>query len=308
MAQWARRGTLGLCPPGWASRCQCGGISQPAKASSTQATSMSPEQWKIVYRAFLFHVHPDFFQDQPKERMINEKGLKVLQQHLDQLEHAPKSHTTQVSNEPGNGCARVVFFLKPGGRQVDADVTGWVGGTDSMDHVDGKDCSKEANDSPLPQKVILPLQSHRIMAHLLYDAGITPPPVPLHSARNEQPLTKKPSKDSEGANKQEWDDWAAGLFGGTPANRAWDEAAKKKRRSEECRQFGGSMLGSVLATDAGKNLVRERRASSRNVVKLVKELREQHGFGEFAFRRDFFNHVPDCTACARRSQHPITVF
>ncbi|CAM9710449.1 unnamed protein product [Scytosiphon promiscuus] len=116
-----------------------------------------------------------------------------------------------------------------------------------------------------------------------------------------------------GITNSEWHIWGDQLFGGSTANRAWDKAASARRRrqlhgrsafsgdddrSSEGRQrstewgaafekAGGdafSRLGHVLATDGGRALVRERRASSRNVRQLVNELREEFGFGDFSFR------------------------
>ncbi|CAM9285288.1 unnamed protein product [Ectocarpus fasciculatus] len=163
---------------------------------------------------------------------------------------------------------------------------------------------------------MLPLGSHHQMATHLYDSGmsgITPPP-PAHTEQA-SPTRRHHSRPADSnSNHSEWHGWEDELFGGTAANRAWDEAAAAGRngrrhthgrsafssdddKTQEGRQrtteWGAaferrsghaSRLGQILSTDEGRALVRERRSSSRKVRRLVGELREQYGFGEFTFR------------------------
>lgn len=281
-------------------RAQHTNASTRAAPGNSDSTSISPEHWKSVYRAFLLHVHPDFFHDQPKERAVNEKSLKVLSMHLDEPGDCPAS----------NG-ACLVFFFKT--------TTAVIDYTTAHDHsndghsyasVDPKDEERRS-----PRKVMLPIASDRNstkveVRHLLNVTGVSPTPVPSPSlpppkpSRHQKPRSAPtgPDRDSPG-----WNDWGKYFFGETPANRAWDEAAARAGRgrgqdgdttsegrqrttgggsaSEEYEHSGGAGLGRIVATDAGRALVRERRVSARNVRRLVEELREKHGFGKFTFRR-----------------------
>lgn len=247
-----------------------------------------------MYRAFLLHVHPDFFHESPKKRAVNEKSLKSFSQHLDQLELGGENNRMHSSgNKVGNGSASsLVFFLK----QAEEEGAG-----------------SKSDGSPSCGKVMLPLGSHHQMATHLYDSGmsgITPPP-----AHAEQASTRRHHSrpaDSNNDDPSGWRGWEDELFGGTAANRAWDEAEAgrngrhthgrsafssdddntregRQRTTEwgaafERRSGHASRLGQVLSTDEGRALVRERRSSSRKVRRLVGELREQYGFGEFTFR------------------------
>lgn len=288
-----------------------------AVGNSSDNASISPEHWKSVYRAFLLHVHPDFFHDQPKERAVNEKSLKVLSMHLDALgddyAYSPRK----------NNSACLVFFFK-----ATTTTTAVVDPTTQYDH--GNDGHNHASvepedERPLPRKVMLPIiasdrNSTKVeVRHLLNVAGVSPTPVPLASPSpkpSHQQAPRSSPADSREEDGPDWNDWVEDLFGDTPANRAWDEAAAEADRrsrgrpggdedttsegrqsrttwggaaSEQYEHSGGGgggagLLGRVLATDAGRALVRERRVSARNVRRLVEELREKHGFGKFTFR------------------------
>lgn len=256
---------------------------------STQSVAES-SAWKQVYREFLLAVHPDFFHEHPCERATNEKNLKIFQQHLQELdEHGSNSkYATTVGGDRitvgTDEGSRLVFFLKPDSKNPQEDTCSAV------------DISEEAlvgrRSRPVPRKVILPLNSHNQMATLLYEAGIiatapspaVPPP----------PLRCDPLIPSTGHSSS---DWVEELFGDTAANKAWYEATARKRQqststgsrgsrscSHQGEARGPAALGHVLSTDAGRALVRERRASARNVQKLVEELQKRYGFGEFTFR------------------------
>lgn len=324
---WARSGTRALWSRPAAARSTLPPVTSGGlisrRASSTRRsdrTSQQDEQWKSVYRAFLLHVHPDFFQDSPSERAVNEKSLKTFSQHLERLQqqHGGGSINLKADTSP------LVFFLKQasdrgGGHEEEEDV-------DNNTSLNG-DIDSRDEGNPSPRKFILPLESHHQMATLLHEAGIitstSVPPLPPPSSRQQQAEQASTTHHQSNANDPDnknnnnswgWHNWGEDLFGGTAANRAWDEAAgggrNNRRRpggrsafssdddtSREGRQrttewgaaFEGSSgdasrLGKVLATDAGRALVRERRASSRKVRRLVGELREQYGFGEFTFR------------------------
>lgn len=286
-----------------------------AGASSTHPTRMSPEEWKRVYRAFLFHVHPDFFHDQPKERANNEKNLKMFQQHLQHLEEHD-GQNRNINQTGVNEVKRLVFFLKP---PTEPKVHSPGTEDDPNDSAHGNSDEKEKVDDhhDQPQKVLLPLQDHINMAHLLHEAGIRA----TRTTTSTSPLPSSPTTDhSSSGDIPEWEDWADDLFSGTAANRAWDEAEKRRKRSarqfgeqnggtgegrqnrtteggaasEEYHHYGAERLGHVLATDAGRALVRERRASARTVEKLVGQLRKQYGFGKFNFRQEFRSCDSSC--------------
>lgn len=298
-----------------------------ARASSTHAASMLPaEQWKVVYRAFLLHVHPDFFHHQPEERAINERNLKTFQQHLQQLEHtggktaaaaAAAYQQQRGSGALASGSARLVFFLKPeianedtpSATQDDDTDNGRSNSSSSSTTTDSEKRSSES--SGRARKLILPLESHRTMATLLHEAGITPTHIPPHPSRAQHPTaTGSDPRDVE----SDWEDWTEDLFGRASTSRARDEAESRDRRSRryaasdnvegaygegrqkttewgaaseeyEYKGHDASRLGYVLATEAGKMMVRERRSSTRNVQELVDQLRGQYGFGEFTFRQ-----------------------
>eukprot|EP00903_Cladosiphon_okamuranus_P015929 g14714.t1 len=270
----------------------------------TSASSMSDEQneqWKHVYREFILQVHPDFFQDSPKERAVNEKSLKTFSQHLERLKlgHAPST---------GGSSSRLVFFVKQAGESAEHEEA-----DDSHERSRGIDIDSSC---PSPRKFLLPLEAHHEMAAHLLKAGITsvpPPEPPRRQADHDHNRSAETSSSG-------WHSWGDDLFGGTAANRAWDEAAaaaaaassggRARGRSafssvqdntregrQRTTQWGAaferasgggdestSRLGRVLASDLGRALVRERRASSRKVRQLVGELREEYGFGEFTFR------------------------
>lgn len=295
------------------------------RASSTHAASMLPaEQWKVVYRAFLLHVHPDFFHHQPEERAINERNLKTFQQHLQQLEHtggktaaaAAAAYQQRGSGALGSGSARLVFFLKPEMAHEDTlssaiqDDDADNGRSNSISSRNSSE-NRSTESSGRARKLILPLESHRTMATLLHEAGITPTHIPPPPSRAQHPTaTGSDPRDDE----SEWEDWTEDLFGRAAASRTRDEAESRDRRSrryaasdnvegaygegrQKTTEWGAaseeyeykgqdaSRLGYVLATEAGKMMVRERRSSARNVQELVDQLRGQYGFGEFTFRQ-----------------------
>lgn len=249
------------------------------RALSVQSTAES-RLWKQVYRAFLLAVHPDFFHEHPKERAMNERNLKLFQEHLQHLD------MRGGIGELDNG-KRLVFFIKPGAtlrgdeREVSSDST--------------FNDTHEPSDPPIPRKVILPLQSHRSMAELLREVGVSQTSFPVQQESLPDEIGTIGTSASAGNRRSgstrswDWEGWVEDLFGETSANRAWDREAARKRKSasssgERSEGFGFSRLGHVLDTDAGRKLVRERRTSARNVRKLVDQLRQQHGFGEFTFR------------------------
>ena len=89
------------------------------RCSSSSSSSSSDredhdELWKHVYRDFILKVHPDFFQDFPKERAVNEKSLKAFSQHLERL---------QAGGGSKSGRPALVFFVKAagGGGSVEND-------------------------------------------------------------------------------------------------------------------------------------------------------------------------------------------
>lgn len=271
-----------------------------------------------MYRDFLLHVHPDFFQDSAlaTERAVNEKNLKAFSQHLEQLQllgHDGSGGDVRRSSFRNKTTSQLVFFLKQNG---------------CAEHEPETDGSSD-DSRPSPRKVILPLESHHQMATQIFELGITstsiPPPTHHDSSTNHPDdhnssrsytttTTSYTTSNSNSSNTNpDWHIWGDQFFGGSAANRAWDEAASARRRrqphgrsafsgdddrSKEGRQkttewgaaferAGGdafSRLGHVLATDEGRALVRERRASSRNVRQLVGELRDEFGFGDFIFR------------------------
>lgn len=253
---------------------------------STQSVAES-SAWKQVYREFLLAVHPDFFHEHPSERATNEKNLKIFQQHLQELdEHGSNStYGTAVGGDRitvgTDEGSRLVFYLKPDSNSPQKDAPGII-----EEALAGRRCRS------VPRKVILPLNSHHQMATLLHQAGITAtapspavPPPPLRC----DPLM--PSTEHSSL------DWVEELFGETAANKAWYEASARKQQqststdshgssshSQQGKARGPAALGHVLSTDAGRALVRERRASARNVQKLVEELQKLYGFGEFTFR------------------------
>ena len=280
------------------------------------------EQWKVVYRAFLLHVHPDFFHRHPEERAINERNLKAFQQHLQQLEHtggttaAPAAAAYQQQRGSGalaSGSARLVFFLKPEMAHEDTPTT--IHGADSNDHSNGsKNHSAESSGRHVARKLILPLESHRTMATLLHEAGISPTNIPPPPPRAQNPTATGSNPPKQEGEEPEWEDWTEELFGRAAASRARDEAESRDRRArryaasdnvegaygegrQKTTEWGAaseeyvykghdaSRLGYVLATDAGRAMVRERRSSARNVRELVGQLRGQYGFGEFTFRQ-----------------------
>lgn len=281
------------------------------RASSTRmgTSSMSDErheQWKHVYREFILQVHPDFFQDSPEERAVNEKSLKTFSQHLERLQLG-HGHT-----KPAGSCSPLVFFVKQAGGNAQRE--------DADDSINTRHRSDVDDGEPSPKKFLLPLEAHHEMASHLSKAGITSalPPEPPGGQADQafaHNHTRRGGDANNNNNNSEWHDWGDDLFGGTAANRAWDEAAaaaagRERGRSafssvedntregrQRTTQWGAaferasgdgegsiSRLGKVLASDTGRALVRERRASSRKVRQLVDELREQYGFGEFTFR------------------------
>lgn len=275
------------------------------------------ELWKHVYRDFILKVHPDFFQDFPKERAVNEKSLKAFSQHLEKLEAGGG-----ISSKSGS--PPLVFFVKAAGGgggspAVESDAAGHDASQDG-----GVDAS-----SASPRKFLLPLEAHHQLHTHLQQNGITtvmPPPPPSSPRRPVDQASARSRNGSAGHPADEmhddnpgWHTWGDHLFGETAANRAWEEATggrggggrrtgygrsafsghqdttrEGRQRTTEWgaafeRTGGGDgdaseMLGWVLATDAGRALVRERRASSRNVRRLVDELRREYDFGEITFR------------------------
>ncbi|CAM9527288.1 unnamed protein product [Ectocarpus sp. 4 AP-2014] len=280
-------------------------ISSTMRRLSTSTHSRrttSPEQhkeWKSVYRAFLLHVHPDFFHESPKQRAVNEKSLKSLSQHLDRLqlggENTRSGGVHNRSNTANGSTSPLVFFLKQAGEEG---------------------AGSKSDGSPSCGKVMLPLGSHHQMATHLYDSGmsgVNPPPAHAERASTRRHHISRPADTSNNDNHSRWHGWEDELFGGTAANRAWDEAAagrngsghthgrsafssdddKTREGRQRTTEWGAaferrsghvSRLGQILSTDEGRALVRERRSSSRKVRRLVGELREQYGFGEFIFR------------------------
>lgn len=294
--------------------------------------SISPQHWKILYRAFLLRVHPDFFHDLPAERAVNEKNLQALSMHLEQRDHT--AIPTRRGPMVADGGARLVFFLKMGSSATAAAAEG------NAENGDQVDATGVKHQQPPPKKVMLPLQSYLNstkleLRHLLHAAGVAlpseipNPPQPPFRHREESTTATTPfGWDEDGDDA----DWAEDQFGGTAANRAWDRAhgttgddvdhehgyhgAKEtysrwegrasyansgnfsnghgrhqhhhqQQQAGESRTSGAGSpdgLAHVLATEAGRSLVRERRSSARNVRRLVDELREQYGFGEFMFR------------------------
>ncbi len=267
------------------------------------------EIWKHVYRDFILKVHPDFFQDFPKERAVNEKSLKAFSQHLERLEAG--GGTSRSRGSP------LVFFVK---------AAGGAGGSSAVEVDAGGHSASQGGASP--RKFLLPLEAHHQLHTHLQQNGITtvtPPssprrPVDQASARYRSSSADHPA-DEMHVDNPGWHIWGEHLFGGeSAANRAWEEAAggggaggrrtgygrsafsgqqdstrEGRQRTTEWgaafeRTSGGSggdaseTLGRVLATDAGRALVRERRASSRNVRRLVDELRREFDFGEITFR------------------------
>lgn len=256
---------------------------------STQSVAES-SAWKQVYREFLLAVHPDFFHEHPSERATNEKNLKIFQQHLQELdEHGSNSkYGTAVGGDRitvgTDEGSRLVFFLKPDSKNPQKDACSAYDISEKA--LAGRRCCS------VPRKVILPLNSHHQMATLLHEAGITATApslaVPPHPLRCD---TSMPSTEHSSS------DWVEELFGETAANKAWYEASARKQQqststgshgsgsySRQREARGPAVLGHVLSTNDGRALVRERRASARNVQKLVEELQKQYGFGEFTFR------------------------
>ncbi|CAM9549428.1 unnamed protein product, partial [Hapterophycus canaliculatus] len=282
------------------------------------------QQWKSVYRDFLLHVHPDFFQDSTlaTERAVNEKSLKAFSQHLDQLQllghDGSSSGDVRRGRFGGEATSQLVFFLKQAGDPVHDPETSGNG--------DGSRLS--------PRKVLLPLESHHQMATQIFELGITstsiPPPTPRDASTNhpnydDGSRNANSSSSSSSSSNSEWHIWGDQFFGGSAANRAWDKAASARRRrhphgrsafsghndrSREGRQrtteWGAAFeranddaftrLGHVLATEDGRALVRERRASSRSVRRLVDELRREFGFGDFTFSRCGWSKSNLCVA------------
>ena len=337
------------------------------RASSTQAVSMLPaEQWKVVYRAFLLHVHPDFFHHQPEQRAINERNLKTFQQHLQQLEHtrgqtAAAAAAAAYQQQRGRGAlasgsARLVFFLKPGMAHKDPPSTihdddadnGHSNNSSSSSSssssngnsrkISNSNIGNQSNKSSgLARKLILPLESHRTMATLLHEAGITSTHIPPPPGRAQPPTATGSHSSNQKDDGSEWEDWTEDLFGRASASRARDEAESRDRRSRryaasdnvegafgegrqkttewgaaseefEYRGHDASRLGYVLATDAGKTMVRERRSSALNVRELVGQLQGQYGFGDFTFRQAYriVIMMPSCL-CRRESRRTIVV-
>lgn len=355
--------------------------------------SISPEHWKVLYRAFLLRVHPDFFHDLPEERSVNEKNLQALSMHLGERDHTAIPRSGRLHGSMDSGGARLVFFLKATTTESSAiatvtdatalatdatspatcaatpatdatapatDATAadaapaqafeYDGGDDDDDHhgsnrvnrrrngaVDHDSrissningditattspdyCSNGAGYGALlapPKKVMLPLQSHRTstkleLMHLLRAAGVTlPPEISMTPPPPARPPHRSHLHEQESTTAttpfgwDEEDNWAGmdDLFGGTWSgsrsssrfygasdpyqNRRYDgESAQERRRAEGGGPSATAGLGFVLETEAGRTLVRERRRSTRNVRRLVEELREQYGFGEFSFRQ-----------------------
>lgn len=286
-------------------------------SSSSSMSDQQHEQWKHVYREFILQVHPDFFQDSPRERKVNEKSLKTFSQHLERLQ---LGHGHGHAMPAAGSSSPLVFFIKQ------------AGGTHREEEGDASSIARHDSDidgGPSPKKFLLPLEAHHEMATHLLRAGITsvlPLPPESDSPRRHADQASAHNHNhnhnhsAEGASHKHnsgWHNWGDDLFGGTAANRAWDEAAaasagggRARGRSafssvpdntregrQRTTQWGAafetasgdgdgstSRLGQVLASDAGRTLVRERRASSRKVGQLVDELRQQYGFGEFTFR------------------------
>ena len=260
-----------------------------------QQSSAETSAWKQVYREFLMAVHPDFFHDHPLERAMNEKNLKVFQQHLHELDQRPRFGDISAATHESS---RLVFFLKPGAKHPVEDTCNAINGSEGS--VVG--CSERRR--PSPRKVILPLNSHHQMATLLYEAGITAKAPPAASAVSLPPQRTPRSDPSTSPSNRSSPSWVEDLFAEAAPNRAWYEAAARQRQTSKGRRnafsrshpygsaheyhegetSGPSALGHVLMTDEGRALVRERRLSARNVRTLVEELRKQYGFGEFTFR------------------------
>ena len=301
-------------------------IGDRTRACSTQAaaSSMLPaEQWKVVYRAFLLHVHPDFFHHQPEKRAINERNLKTFQQHLYHLEHrssraaAEATYQDRGSGALASSSARLVFFLKPEVAHDDPQRSNQEENTNGNSNSNSNSSESHIDNRQVARKLILPLESHRTMAILLHEAGISPTHPPPSQPQHAQPTAQgsSPSRvPSDGTS--EWEDWTEDLFGRAASSRAREEAESRHRRTrryaasdnvegaygegrqkttewgaaaEEHEGYDASRLGYILATDAGRTLVRERRSSARSVQELVRQLRDQYGFGEFTFRQALFS-------------------
>ncbi|CAM9445050.1 unnamed protein product [Sphacelaria rigidula] len=353
---------------------RCGGHADMSTsfASNTDdggpTSSISPDHWKVLYRAFLLRVHPDFFHDLPEERSVNEKNLQALSMHLGERDVRSSNgwHDQSMVLASGGGSGtRLVFFLK-GATGGALDSTGSVstaannqayenhhnknstsskrierrgkgprenhsnsavmsrttstttdGGSSSSMGEFGPNAHGSTPLVPPPTKVMLPLQARRNstkleLMHLLRTAGVAlpqgisaipRPPLPLPTVQGAHRRQQDSTTATTPFGWEEDDNWAAmeDLFGGggsdarsSPSHPYYNShrysgGSGRGGQHEGREAKGGGQntiagLGFVLDTEAGRSLVRERRGSARNVQRLVVQLQDQYGFGEFTFR------------------------